>query len=366
MGQGDPRTPRKESKGRSVTLKGLTRFDTKRGAQSYWYVRRKGLPLVRMPDLPHDDPRFLAAYAAAWAVEAPVKATLDPESGFAAHVRRIIASRRYRDKSPEYRAGLRRNFDEMREDFGNADLAELTSRDVADDVEDADNPLLRLKAWRFLCHGMLPDPSKAVTVPQQKTDGHPPWTADEITAYRMRWHIGTVPRAAMELLFWTGARISDGVRIGRGNVGPDGVLAFRQKKTGGMAYVAWSCELPDYAASLAADRAQMHEALAALPGSHMTFLATVHGRGRSDKALGTLISDAAEKAGFAKTAHGLRKARAVALADNGATTHQIAAWTGHASLKEIEHYTKEADRRKAVRGNSPGTETVQNTRRVPV
>ena len=93
----------------------------------------------------------------------------------------------------------------------------------------------------------------------------------------------------------------------------------------------------------------MHEAIASLSG-HMTFLPTTTGKGRSDKALGEMIRDAAAKAGVGKTAHGLRKYRATVLAEAGATTHEISAWTGHASLKEVEHYTKAADRRRAVTG----------------
>lgn len=53
------------------------------------------------------------------------------------------------------------------------------------------------------------------------------------------WGAGFVTGAALELLFWTGCRIGDGVRIGPGMVGRDGVLAFRQHKTGGTAYVPW-------------------------------------------------------------------------------------------------------------------------------
>lgn len=43
------------------------------------------------------------------------------------------------------------------------------------------------------------------------------------------------------------------------------------------------------------------------------------------------------------TAHGLRKAHAAKLAEISATTHQIGAWTGHSSLSEIAHYTRNAD-----------------------
>jgi hypothetical protein len=37
------------------------------------------------------------------------------------------------------------------------------------------------------------------------------------------------------------------------------------------------------------------------------------------------------------------------LADAGCTVHQIAAVSGHKTLKEIEHYTKAADQRRLAR-----------------
>jgi integrase len=94
----------------------------------------------------------------------------------------------------------------------------------------------------------------------------------------------------------------------------------------------------------------MHTALAAISTGHMTFRATQTGRTRSSVALGHLIRESAAAAGFDKSAHGLRATRAIDLAENGATTHQVGAWTGHKSLKEIEHYTTDASRRRAVMG----------------
>jgi integrase len=42
-------------------------------------------------------------------------------------------------------------------------------------------------------------------------------------------------------------------------------------------------------------------------------------------------------------AHGLRKAAARRLAEAGCTEHEIAAITGHASLREVQRYTRAAD-----------------------
>ncbi|WP_423210498.1 tyrosine-type recombinase/integrase [Paracoccus yeei] len=71
---------------------------------------------------------------------------------------------------------------------------------------------------------------------------------------------------------------------------------------------------------------------------------------RINRRAASFAREAAIAAGFQKSAHGLRKSLAAELADGGATAHQIAAWTGHETLKEVDHYTKSADRRRAVRG----------------
>ncbi len=96
----------------------------------------------------------------------------------------------------------------------------------------------------------------------------------------------------------------------------------------------------------------MHEPIMPFRG-HMTFLATIGGKTRSHKAVGHLIAAAAEAAGFDRSAHGLRRTRAVQLAEAGANTLQIGAWTGHHSLSEIAHYVEEQDRRRQVMAVNP-------------
>jgi integrase/recombinase XerD len=49
------------------------------------------------------------------------------------------------------------------------------------------------------------------------------------------------------------------------------------------------------------------------------------------------------------TFHGLRKAASVRLAEAGCSPHEIAAITGHASLKEIVRYTNTVDRKRLAR-----------------
>ena len=57
------------------------------------------------------------------------------------------------------------------------------------------------------------------------------------------------------------------------------------------------------------------------------------------------MTDAAKEAGLPEhcVPHGLRKALLRRLAEDGASSKQMAAISGHRSLKEIERYTSAAD-----------------------
>lgn len=333
-------------KDKTLVLTGVFTVTSK--GKTYTYFRRAGHPLVRLPD--QGDPDFLAAYAAAR------KAKPTQRHGKTARdaITAALGSDAFQAFSPAYRALLRRQMDAMSVDLGDLPMTGLRTRHIEADVASAPVPFHRMKAWRFLCKVakgagiIMDDPSATAALPRlPQSDGHPPWTPDDITVFRHRYQIGTVARAAMELLYWTGCRLGDVVTIGPGNVGNDGVLAYVQTKTKARAYVPWTCDLPAYAVVMKRDRDIMHEAI--LPFTGQWFLAT-NGQRRSHKALGTVLGEACRNAGLDRSAHGLRKARAMALAEAGATVHQIASWTGHITLSEVERYTREADRRRAVMG----------------
>ena len=46
----------------------------------------------------------------------------------------------------------------------------------------------------------------------------------------------------------------------------------------------------------------------------------------------------------------LKRATRAHLAEIGASAHQIGAWTGHASLSEVSHYTRAADKKVILLG----------------
>jgi integrase len=284
----------------------------------------------------------------------------------------FLRSDRFLSLSQGYRPTIRRHADAIRQRGASAMAAHLRADHIRADCA----PLAphaaraRLKAWRLICAFaqetglMAVNPSDAVKAKKAPaTDGHAPWTLDQIASFRANWPIETVQRRAFELLYWTGARTVDAVALGRGKVGRDGVLAFVQTKTGQPAYVPWSCALPPFASST--DHAHLMAALAHAP-AQMTFLATAGGSSRTPKGLSNLISDATKAViddqGHAlipdRSAHGLRKSRTIALVDGGATEAQGMSWTGHLTSGEFAHYAKARNRRAAVIGTEQGRDAV--------
>lgn len=327
----------------------------RRGERVLCYHRPTG---TRLPDLPESHPEFVAAWARAES-QSPNFAPPVTAGTIAHAIRMLKGSTHWRGLSAVYRQGITRNLDAIAEAHGAVPLRGLRSRHIEADISNLDpNPAnLRLKAWRLLLahSGLDDDPSTGVRKRQTKTQGHTAWTREDVDACRNHWPIGTHQRAALELVAWTGARVSDAARLGRGNIGTDGLLTFRQAKTGGMAYVPWTSPLPSWARGWEAEREVVRDAVLGLAG--FTLLETSYGKARSIKGLSNLISaaaTAADRAGL--TAHGLRKYRLTAIAEAGGSAHAIMSWGGHATLSEAEHYTRAANRRAMVLG----TEQDQN------
>ena len=195
-----------------------------------------------------------------------------------------------------------------------------------------------LKAIRALMKyaieiGLRPDnPVTGVKLPNLKTDGYHSWTEAEIEQFEERHGLGTKARLALALLLYTGQRRGDVIRLGRQHM-RDGFMHVRQQKTG------IELAIPIHA-TLAA-------IIAETPADHLTLLTTQTGKPFSAAGFGNWFRDRCNEAGLAHcTAHGLRKAAARRLAEVGCTTHEIASITGHASLGEVQRYTKAADQKR--------------------
>ncbi|WP_299830742.1 tyrosine-type recombinase/integrase [uncultured Roseobacter sp.] len=183
-----------------------------------------------------------------------------------------------------------------------------------------------------------------------------PWTEEEIAAYREAWPVGGAKRLCFELLYWTSARTVDAVKLSPSMV-KGGVLEFTQQKTGCKAYVPWTCSLPAWASAFERDRSFLMQCL---PVKVFTYLET-SGHIRSRKGLSNAIAQGATKVGIDKTAHGLRKARLIHIAEAGGSAHAIMSWGGHKTMSEAQEYVREADSRRLIMSTHPAKDLVRGS-----
>lgn len=358
---------RRQGVGRATKLKGIRRV--RQDGKIYRYHRATG---TRLPDdIPEDDPEFLAAFLAAEKQSGPTpKRSATPRAGTVAHAWwQFTRSDDFLDLSEGYRARMLAHGDEITSAGGTVAIKNVRAYHIEHDLEGLERNAARtrLKTWRkFLgwAHPKLIEKnwSKHVDMPKaKKGERHKRWTEDHIKAFRARWTIDTPQRLAFELMLFTGMRICDAVRCGPGWIDKDGWMSFKQQKTKGDVLIAFDRVLPPFADTEALKH--LNECLRARRDHHMTWLATIHGSSRSEKAASNWFSEACRKAGLKgenrRTAHGLRDTCCARLAESGATSHQLMTWSGHESLDEAERYTKEADKKRILSVDDSGTKNVQ-------
>lgn len=341
-------------------LKGI-KVVTKPDGRRYIYRRTPG-GLVPLPDLSENHPNFLAAYANAPNARPPRSSAVS--GSIAAICEGYLRSAEHARLKPSTRAVWRRIADKIREERGKGMVADLTASHLRRDVHALTPGAARnrLKVWRaILGHALRSgqietDPSRDVSPPAAVAKPHRQWQHHEREAFRAHWAVGTSERLAFEVLDWTAARCVDAVTLGWQMVGDDGWLSFTQAKTGNPVALPITAPLPAWAAAFEDDRRHL---LACLPGDRLQWITTIHGKPRSHKSMSQWFSKAASAAGLPDdcTAHGLRKARAAAVAEVGGSASRIGAWIGDVSLQMAAHYTRQADRRAIL----TGAEQEQNT-----
>ena len=90
---------------------------------------------------------------------------------------------------------------------------------------------------------------------------------------------------------------------------------------------------------------ELERIIAASTIGHLTLLTTNKGKSYSPDSFSEQFRVWCDAAGLPWRCvfHGLRKAAARRLAEAGCTPHEIAAITGHATLSEVQRYTKAVD-----------------------
>jgi integrase len=313
-----------------------------------WYFRRKGFAKVPLPGLPWS-PEFMAAYEAANSGRVPIagKAPIDPavRDSIRELALSYYASLTFKTLKTRSQQTYRGFIDRFVAQHGDKSALKIEPQHISQLMEKrapgAANWLLKVLRLLFkhaVAIRMRPDdPTRDIRFIKIKTSGFHAWTEQEIARFEAHHAIGTRARLALALLLYTGQRRSDVVLMGRQHI-KDGVLYVKQTKTGAE---VWVPVMPDLAA-----------AIADVPT--MTFLTTQFGGPYTPDAFGHWFRWQCDAAGLPAecSAHGLRKAAARRLADAGCSAHEIAAITGHATLREVERYTRGADRKRLAQSAS--------------
>lgn len=291
---------------------------------------------------------FMRAYAAALdSVGKPAIATLRTKGTFNALADAYYSSSDFRSLGASTRAQRRRAIARLCLAHGDMPVKGLRREhieriiigDMAVKTPEAANnlvKLLRVMLAYAVTLGMISsNPAKDIKRYKSYGTGFHTWTEQEISQFEATHAVGTKARLAQALLLFTGQRVSDVCRMGWQNISGD-LIAVKQQKTGTPLLLPLHPELKTI--------------LAALPRTNLTFIVTARGAAFNAKGLGTWFKKQCNAAGLPHcTAHGLRKAAATRLANAGCSVNEIAAITGHRSLREIAHYTSAADQARLAR-----------------
>ena len=313
-----------------------------------FYFRRDGFKRVPLPGLPWS-PKFMEAYEAAMDGQPPQVAVLrKPKQGsFAELAASYFASTAYRTMQPStqgvYNNAIARwckQIDKNGNEVGTLSAASLRRDHVvammAAKAEKPDSANLMRKVLRAMMQhaieiGLRPDdPTRDVKAIPTKSDGFHSWTDDEISQFEANHPVGTRPRLALALLLYTGQRRSDVVTM----VGSTSTNAARSMSSRSRPARCWRSQYIRPCGRSSTPRRP----------EHLTYLTTAFGKPFTAAGFGNWFREQCNEAGLPHcSAHGLRKAAARRLAEAGCTTHEIAAITGHASLREVVRYTKAVD-----------------------
>lgn len=184
--------------------------------------------------------------------------------------------------------------------------------------------------------GMRVNPARDVPKLKGEGDGYHVWSEQERSQFEARHALGSKARLAYALLFHTGQRRSDIVRLGRQHV-RNGNLCFTQQKNRRRKPV--TLELPILS--------ELQQVLDVSPVGDLTFLVNDYGKPFTVAGFGNWFRERCNEAALKDcSAHGLRKAAATVAAENGATAHELMSIFGWLSIHEAERYTRTAERKK--------------------
>lgn len=347
--------------------------DVSRHGQVRLYFRRGRAAKIRLPDDPKT-PEFASAYRACIVGEAPkTRAEQAAAAGnsFRALVDAYLESPFYlgdgigETTRARYKAVLLEVCEEAIAPGDPRRVGDLPARDVTAkaikalrDRKAKASPhaanyrlkaLRRLFRWAFETERLLGNPARDIDKTPAKTVGWHTWTVDEVAQYFARHPPPSAAHLALGLIMFTGARISDIVRMGQHSLkwgrDPDTGQPVRQ-----IEFTPWKTRKIGTRVTVPLLGA-LERMIAACAPSSLIFLQTEAGRSFSPKAISMRVRKWCSQAGLDHcSAHGARKAAATIAAENGATTRQLQAIFGWSTAAQAEVYTRAADRVRLAAG----------------
>ena len=315
------------------------------------YFRKPGFKRLPLPGAPGSE-ELATAYQAALARETAPKIEVGASRTMPGTVGALVV-RYYRSGAfvvlaDSTKATYRGIIERFRKDNGHRRVAQLDRAVIKRMLENRAATPAAANNWLRILRMLLDfavdekmigfNPAVGVKGIRHKAAGATPWTDEQIEAFRKHHVLGTRARLAMELLYNTAQRRSDAVKIGPQHV-RNGVLAFRQQNTGQAVDIP---VLPE-----------LQVAIDAATTGNLAFLVTEAGKPFTAAGFGNWfreVCDAAGLQGF--SAHGIRKAAATRLADVGCSDHEIMAWGGWRTLKEVQRYTAAANRKRLAQSGA--------------
>jgi integrase len=305
------------------------------------YFRRKGFQGGALPGR-IGSPEFMAAYQAFVSAGQPVEVKVDrsAKGTFGGLIADYYRSIEFANLKPSSKQLYRQALEPLRSQHGHRPLQTMSRENLVGIIEriGARAPgmanLTRAVLQKMLRvafdRGQIRTNPLAQKVTAYKSGSHHTWTDAELAQFEAKWPLGSRERLAYALLFYTGQRSGDVVRMRRADIS-GGAIRVIQEKTG----VELSIQIhPDLA-----------EAIKAGPTKGINLIGDSYGRPIKRAALSHLMRQAIRAAGLPDRCvpHGIRKATLRTMAEHGASAKQLAAVSGHKTTKELDRYTAAAD-----------------------
>jgi integrase len=308
------------------------------------YFRKGGKQLGPLSGEPGSE-EFMAAYAAYLAEKPPAIVRPMHADSLARLIVDFYGSRMFTDLKPSSRQLYRYALDPLSKAHGHRSASAMTAEHAEKIVNQigALRPgmgnltravMRRVMAFAVKTKRRRDNPMLGIDA--FKVGEHHTWTDAELKQFEAKWRLGTRQRLAYALLLYTGQRVGDVAKMRRVDI-VDGLIHVVQQKTGAEIWVPIHPELA--------------KAMKACPANGLTLIGDSNGRPLQRASLSYLMRAAIRQSGLPSrcVSHGLRKAAMRRLAESDATANQIAAVSGHKTLKEVERYTKAADQKKLAR-----------------